>query len=57
MKRLLQIGLDTLLLSIIPIIIWNIVGIVFEKNLATVFALTYPVQFVFPCILQIQESE
>lgn len=47
MKRLLQIGLDTLLLSIIPIIIWNIVGIVFEKNLATVFALTYPVQFVF----------
>ena len=47
MKRLIQIGFDTLLLSIIPIIIWNVVGIIFEKDLANVFTLTYPIQFVF----------
>lgn len=47
MKRLFQIGFDTLLLSIIPIIIWNIVGFVFSKDLAVVFAITYPTQFAF----------
>ena len=47
MKRLLQIAFDTLLLSIIPIIMWNVVGILFEKDLANVFAVTYPIQFAF----------
>lgn len=50
MKRLIQIGFDTLLLSIIPIIIWNVVGIIFEKDLANVFTLTYPIQFVFSAL-------
>lgn len=47
MKRLFQISFDTLLLSVIPIIIWNSLGLVLDKNLIVIFSLTYPIQFLF----------
>lgn len=47
MKRLLQISFDTLLSSIIPIVIWNALGFILNKDLVVVFSLTYPIQFLF----------
>ncbi len=47
MKRLLQISLDTLLSSIMPIITWMFLGFIFTKEISNVFSLTYPLQFVY----------
>lgn len=47
MKRLLQISFDTLLISILPIIMWIILGFTITKEIANVFSLTYPLQFFF----------
>lgn len=47
MKRLLQISLDTLLISILPIIMWIILGFTITKEIANVFSLTYPLQFFY----------
>ena len=47
MKRLIQISFDTLLLSIIPIVIWNALGLILTKDLVVTFSLTYPIQFLF----------
>ena len=47
MKRLLQISFDTLLLSIIPIVIWNALGLILTKDLVITFSVTYPIQFLF----------
>lgn len=47
MKRLVQISFDTLLLSIIPIVIWNALGLILSKDLVVTFSITYPIQFLF----------
>ena len=47
MKRLLQISLDTLLISILPIIMWIILGFTITKEISNVFSLTYPLQFFY----------
>lgn len=47
MKRLLQISLDTLLISVLPILMWIILGFILTKDIANVFSLTYPLQFFF----------
>ncbi len=47
MKRLLQISLDTLLISILPIIMWIILGFTTTKEISNVFSLTYPLQFFY----------
>ncbi len=47
MKRLLQISLDTLLTSILPIIMWIILGFTLTKEISNVFSLTYPLQFFY----------
>ena len=47
MKRLLQISLDTLLSSILPIITWMLLGFILTKEISNVFSLTYPLQFVY----------
>lgn len=47
MKRLLQISLDTLLTSVLPIIMWIILGFTITKEIANVFSLTYPLQFFY----------
>lgn len=47
MKRLLQISFDTLLISILPIIMWIILGFITTKGIANIFSLTYPLQFFY----------
>lgn len=47
MKRLLQISLDTLLTSMLPIIMWVLLGFIVTKDIANVFSLTYPLQFFY----------
>ncbi len=47
MKRLLKIALNMTLLSLIPVLSWFILGLFVDKNLINVFALTYPIQFLF----------
>lgn len=47
MKRLIQISFDTLLLSIIPIVIWNVLGLILIKDLVVTFSITYSIQFLF----------
>ena len=47
MKRLLQISLDTLLVSALPIVMWIILGIIVRPEVANVFSLTYPLLFVY----------
>ncbi len=47
MKRLLQISLDTLLSSIMPIITWMLLGFILTKEISNVFSLTYPLQFIY----------
>lgn len=47
MKRLLRISFNQAILSFIPIISWIILGLILDKNLANVFTLTYPLQFIW----------
>ena len=47
MKRLLQISLDTLLTSVLPIVMWILLGFIITKEISSVFALTYPMQFFY----------
>lgn len=47
MKRLLQISLDTLLASTLPIVMWLLLGFVISKEISNVFSLTYPLQFFY----------
>lgn len=47
MKRLLQICFDTLLISILPIVMWILLGFIVTKDISNVFSLTYPLQFFF----------
>lgn len=53
MKRLFQISLDTILISILPIIMWILLGIILTKDISNVFSLTYPLQFFFMVFLSI----
>ena len=56
MKRLLQMSLDTLLVSVLPIIMWILLGIIVNKDISNVFSLTYPLQFfylIFICLFAI----
>lgn len=47
MKRLLRVGLDTSLLSLIPVLSWFALSLIIDKNLINVFTLTYPIQFIY----------
>ena len=53
LKRLLQISLDTLLISILPIIMWIILGFTITKEISNVFSLTYPLQFFYMIFVSI----
>lgn len=46
MKRLLRISLDTLIASLMPILIWFILSLTINKNLINIFTLTFPIQYV-----------
>ncbi len=47
MKRILQISLDNLLTSILPIIMCILLGFTITKEISNVFSLTYPLQFLY----------
>ncbi len=47
MKRLLRISFNQAIFSFIPILSWMMLGLILDKNLANVFTLTYPIQFVW----------
>ena len=53
MKRLLRVGLNTLLQSLIPILCWFLLGLIVDMNLVNVFAITCPIQFLFVLIKEI----
>lgn len=46
MKRLLRISLDTLIASLMSILIWFILSLTIDKNLINIFTLTFPIQYV-----------
>jgi len=43
----MQISLDTLLTSVLPIVMWILLGFIITKEISSVFALTYPMQFFY----------
>lgn len=47
MKRLLRISFNQAIFSSIPVISWILLGLILDKNLANVFTLTYPIQFIW----------
>jgi len=47
MRRLLRISFNQAIFSFIPVISWMILGLVLDKDLANVFTLTYPIQFIW----------
>lgn len=46
MKRLLRIAFNSAIFSFIPILSWFCLGLIVDKNLANIFTLTYPLQFI-----------
>ena len=47
MKRLLIIAFNSAVFSFIPILSWFCLGLIVDKNLANIFTLTYPLQFIW----------
>lgn len=47
MNRLLRISFNQAFFSFIPIISWFMLGILVDENLANVFTITYPIQFIW----------
>ncbi len=47
MKRLLRISFNKAIFSFIPVISWILLGVLLDKDLANVFTLTYPIQFIW----------
>ena len=47
MKRLLRISFNQAIFSFIPVLSWVMLGLILDKNLANVFTLTYPLQFIW----------
>lgn len=53
MKRLIRISLNTLISSLAPMLCWLLLGLTIDANLVNVFALTYPLQFVYGILVSI----
>lgn len=50
MQRLLKISFDSMLLSLTPILSWFLLSLLVDKNLITVFTMTYPLQCLYGII-------
>lgn len=50
MQRLLKISLDQALLSLTPILSWFCLSLIVDKNLISVFTITYPLQCIYGII-------
>lgn len=53
MKRLLRIGLSTLIQSFFPILCWFLLGLTIDSSLINVFSITYPMAFIANIIKEI----
>ena len=53
MKRLLRISLDTLISSLMSILIWFVLSLIIDKNLINIFTLTFPLQYVSSILVSI----
>ena len=53
MKRLLRISLDTLIASLMSILIWFILSLTIDKDLINIFTLTFPIQYVSSILVSI----
>lgn len=53
MKRLFQISIDTLMVSLMPIFLWIILGFILNKEISYIFTLTYPFQFLYIIFLNL----
>lgn len=53
MKRLLQISFDTLIASLMSILIWFILSLKIDRTLINIFTLTFPIQYVSSIIISI----
>ena len=53
MKRLLRISFDTLISSLMSILIWFVLSLVIDKNLINIFTLTFPLQYVSSILVSI----
>ena len=53
MNRLLRIAVNSVVFSFIPILSWFCLGLLVDKNLANVFTLTYPLQFIYELLKSI----
>lgn len=53
MKRLLRISLDTLIASLMSILIWFILSLTIDKSLINIFTLTFPIQYISSILVSI----
>ena len=53
MERLLRIGLNSLLNSLLPIIMWFLMGEIIDRSIVNIFTITYSFQFIISLIVAI----
>ena len=53
MKRLLRISLNVLFTSALPIVSWLLLGLIVRPEIAEIFSLTYPIQFLCVVLIMI----
>ena len=53
MKKLLRVGFDIFIISFTPILSWLLIGVIIDKELTNIFALTYPLQCLMGIIISI----
>lgn len=46
MKRLLRVSFDTLISSLMSILVWLILSFTVDKSLINIFTLTFPIQYI-----------
>ena len=53
MNRLLRISFNTLLNSLLPILMWVLLGEIVDRSIVNIFTITYPVQFIYNLLVAI----
>lgn len=53
MNRLLRISFNTLLNSLLPVVMWILLSYIVSKDIARIFSITYSFQFIFSLIVAI----
>lgn len=46
MQRLLRISFNNFIFSLVPIVVWFVIGIIIDDRLVNIFSLTYPMQYI-----------